>query len=250
MNQLSKSKCIECIKENEDSIIGVKVRLSASVCNDGKNEQEAFKRALDVTKTLGKALMVHHAISTVPIHVDRDNDDDQKLLGCPESLRAGDIYTHAYHSYIIKEGQVHPTFIEARKRGVLFDVGHGMGGFSWENAEICAKSEFWPDMISTDLHTFSCDGPAYDLTTVMSKFLHLGMPLSKIIEAVTITPAKTMNMNDQIGCLSVGMVADITLLQLNDCDINMEDCHSETRRLKKIFKPIQVWRAGENIQLK
>lgn len=219
----------------------MKVRLSASVCNDGQYEQEAFARALQVTGIVNKPLMVHHAISTVPTAV----DDDTLSLKCPGSLRPGDIYTHAYHSYIInKEEQIDSAFVNARKRGVLFDVGHGMGGFSWKNVEICAQSKFWPDMISTDLHTFSCDGPAYDLTTVMSKFLYLGMPLSKIIEAVTITPARAMKMEDRIGSLKAGMEADVTLLKIPDCDVQMEDCHNQTRNLKKIFKAVQVWKSG------
>ena len=146
------------------------------------------------------------------------------ILGCPGSLKNGDIYTHLHHSYIIKNGYVDKNFLYAREKGILMDVGHGLGNFSWANAEICAKEKFWPDTISTDLHTFSCfKGPAYDLPTVMSKFLHLGMPLHEIIKAVTITPAKVLKMENIIGSLEKNMIADVTLMKIVDEEREMED---------------------------
>lgn len=238
MNQLDLEECIECVKQYPDDIVGLKVRLSSSVCNEGKYEEEAYRRALAASESIKKPLMAHHAISTIP------TSSLSNKLGCPGSLRQGDVYTHAYHSYIIKNGSIDPAFLEARERGVLFDVGHGMGGFSWINAEICAKSGFWPDIISTDLHMFSCNGPAYNLTTVMSKFLYLGMPLSKIIRSVTVTPARVMGLENHIGSLKPGMEADLTMLQVLNGDIEMEDCHNDTRQLSKFFKAIVVWRGG------
>ncbi|XP_057315228.1 deacetylase Oant_2987-like [Hydractinia symbiolongicarpus] len=241
LNQVNVDQCVSCINTFPDDIIGIKVRLSESVCGDGKNELEAYKRALDVSKLTGKPLMTHHAFSSVPTHANHA----ENILGCPDSLNMGDIYTHMYHSYINKNREVNASFVAARNRGVLFDVGHGMGGFHWENAEICSKYNFWPDTISTDLHTLSCyDGPAYDLTTVMSKFLHLGMPLVKIIEAVTITPAKIMKMANVIGSLEEGKEADVTLLKISEKSYAMEDCHNNTREIKKRIKAIYVWKAG------
>ena len=101
-------------------------------------------------------------------------------MGCPADLQPGDIYTHTYHGH--RSSIINPDtrdiwgdVIDARSRGVLFDVGHGRGAFCWTVAEICAAKGFWPDMLGSDLHSENQEGPAYDLLTVMSKFWHLGM---------------------------------------------------------------------------
>lgn len=106
--------------------------------------------------------------------------DDSTELGCPRDLRPGDLYTHTFHPYrssIVDEETlaIYPDVTRAKERGVLFDVGHGQGSFGWTVADICARSNFYPDTISTDLHTGNHRGPVYDLPTVMSKFLHLGL---------------------------------------------------------------------------
>lgn len=110
---------------------------------------------------------------------------------------------------------------------MLFDVGHGQGSFGWTVAEICAQCNFYPDTISTDLHTGNHVGPAYDLPTVMSKFLHLGMPLTEVIRAVTSTPAKAIGWESKIGSLTPGKEADITVLKLMEDPIMLEDCQSQ-----------------------
>ena len=136
------------------------------------------------------------------------------------------------------------TFTMLDKRGVLFDVGHGAGSFSWTVAEICAKEGFWPDIISSDLLKESVDGPAYDLLTVMTKMLHVGMPLIDVIKAVTMTPAAAIGRSDVIGSLSSGHAADITVVRIEDVDIDLEDCNAQLRRIKQRFVPVAVWKDG------
>lgn len=174
---------------------------------------------------------------------------EQNSLSCPGSLRAGDIYTHCFHGFastIINPltGQVHSNVHDARKRGVLFDVGHGRGSFSWTVAEICAKESFWPDIISSDLHLECVDGPAYDLLTVMTKMLHVGMPLIGVIKAVTMTPAAAIGRRDVIGSLGVGCSADITVVRIEKFDLDLEDCHAHIRRIKQRFILVAVWKDG------
>lgn len=127
----------------------------------------------------------------------------------------------------------------------MFDIGHGFGSFSWTVAEICAKEQFWPDTISTDLHIKSLDGPAYDLPMVMSKLLNIGMPLVDVIRAVTITPASAIGWQDKIGSLSPGLVADVTVLKVEDIDTVIEDSQGQVRPAKKLLNPVAVWRGGE-----
>ncbi|XP_064598947.1 deacetylase Atu3266-like isoform X2 [Liolophura sinensis] len=237
--------CVRCIEENRDVLVGVKVRLSKEVTNKGQHEAEVFRRALEASSRAQVPLMTHHSSSSIPVQ--RSNSED---LGCPGSLRPGDIYTHTYHGFpssIIDPSSqaVWSDVWEARRRGVLFDVGHGQGSFSWPVAELAAKEGFWPDIISTDLHTGNFKGPAYDLPTVMTKFLAIGMPLEDVVRATTCTPAKAIGRAHDIGSLAIGHVADITALKLEDCDVALEDCHGQQRRVKRNLYPVSVWRAGK-----
>eukprot|EP00106_Octopus_bimaculoides_P023174 XP_014790616.1 PREDICTED: deacetylase EF_0837-like [Octopus bimaculoides] len=244
LNVVDVDGCVSCIRKNRDMVVGVKVRLSSTVADDGRNEEEIYRRALDASNQVAVPLMVHHTISSIPV-VGSDNK-----LSCPGDLRCGDIYTHTYHglpSTIIdeKSGNIHSTLWDARKRGVFFDVGHGEGSFTWTVAEICAQNGFWPDIISTDLHSGNTDGPAYDLVTVMSKFLHLGMSIADIVKAVTETPARAIQKSEDIGKLAIGREADVTVLRIEECDVTMEDSYGQQRRIRQRIIPVAVFRAGK-----
>ena len=150
--------------------MGVKVRLDRNISDNGKNEREVLRQAVLAARGASVPLMIHHTNSTVSL---------ETVL---QSLSPGDVYTHTL-SQFAGEGagivdrerrQVRQCVLQARQRGVIFDLGHGQGSFSWEIAEICAERGFWPDTISTDLHSGNVDGLARDLPWVMSKFLHLG----------------------------------------------------------------------------
>ena len=106
-------------------------------------------------------------------------------------------------------------------------MGHGAGSFSWTVAEICAREGFWPDIISSDLHVESVESPAYDLLTVMTKMLHVGMPLNDVIKAVTVTPAIAFRRGNAIGSLNVNHAADITVLHFEEFDMDLEDCNAQ-----------------------
>jgi dihydroorotase len=134
-------------------------------------------------------------------------------------LRPGDILTHMYghvrgrYPIVNEQGQVEPYVIAARKRGVLFDVGHGGGSFLFRQAVPAMKQGFHPDVISTDLHTGSMNGGMKDILNVMSKFLNLGMTLPDVIKANTSRAAAVIKRPD-LGTLSAGAEADIAVLNL------------------------------------
>eukprot|EP00040_Diaphanoeca_grandis_P044845 m.13798 g.13798 ORF g.13798 m.13798 type:complete len:453 (-) comp9866_c0_seq1:84-1442(-) len=243
MNQIVVQPAVDCIEANRDVICGVKIRLTACIANDGKNEKEAFARAQKVAEICKVPLMTHHSMSSVP------------LVDCPGALRKGDLYTHTYHGWDTtitdQKGLIlNEACLTARKNGVLFDVGHGGGAFNWTVAEAaCQKQGFFPDVISTDLHKVNVNGPAYDLPTVMTKFLHLGMTLPDIIKSVTSTSAAAISRSDTIGSLSVGVGADITVLSIDDVDVELEDVHRQTRNIKKRIRPVAVWRDGESFAI-
>jgi dihydroorotase len=140
-------------------------------------------------------------------------------------LRPGDIYTHMYLGrvpMIDKDGKVEPYLFEARKRGVIFDVGHGGGSFLFRQAVPAVKQGFVPDSISTDLHTGSMNGGMKDQVNIMSKFLNLGMTLADVILRSTWNPAKEIK-RQELGHLTVGAVADIAVLSLRKGNFGFTD---------------------------
>ena len=135
-----------------------------------------------------------------------------------DRLRPGDIYTHCYsglRSELLPDGRVNPVLFEARKRGVIFDVGHGGGSFFWNIAVPAIQQKFFPDSISTDLHFGSMNGGVRDLLNVMAKILHLGVPLDDVIQMATWNPARQIR-RPQLGHLDVGAEADIAVQRVDN----------------------------------
>src|SRR3954464_6144226 len=133
-----------------------------------------------------------------------------------KKLRSGDIYTHAFYApvpMLDENGRLLPYLFEARKRGVLFDVGHGGAAFEFRQAVPAVKQGFPPDSISTDVHAGSLNSGMKDQLNVMSKFLNMGMPLDDVIYRSTWNPARIIH-REQLGHLSVGAIADIAVLRV------------------------------------
>lgn len=132
-----------------------------------------------------------------------------------DKLRPGDIYTHCYsgHRDEVVDGKLNPAMVAGRKRGIIFDVGHGAGSFYWNVAVPAFDDKFYPDSISTDLHTGSMNAGMKDQVNVMSKILDLGVPLDEVIRMSTWNPAKEIK-RPRLGNLDVGAEADITVLGL------------------------------------
>ncbi|HEY1010228.1 MAG: amidohydrolase/deacetylase family metallohydrolase [Daejeonella sp.] len=151
-----------------------------------------------------------------------------------EHLRPGDIFTHTYsygpanrETVVDEDGKVKPFIFEAKKRGILFDVGHGGGAFSWRQAVPAVKQGFKPDVISTDLHAESMNAGMKDMSNVMSKFLNIGMTLQEVIQRSTQAPAKVIKRPD-LGNLSIGTEADIAVFSLQKGNFGFLD----VRRIK------------------
>jgi dihydroorotase len=159
-------------------------------------------------------------MADVPVMIDYGANRPERPLYdlLTKVLRPGDIYTHMYSG---ARGEQDPEtkgpakgLIEGRKRGVIFDVGHGSGSFRWSLAVPMVKAGFIPDSISTDLHISSMNTGMKDMTNVMSKMLALGMSLDDVILRSTWNPAKEIK-QEQYGNLSVGSVADVAVLRLD-----------------------------------
>lgn len=191
----------EMVKAHRDIIVGIK-----TAHYEGP-EWVAVERAVEAGKLAG-----------VPVMVDfgkfRPERPFQELV--LDKLRPGDIYTHFYLAdvpMLDEQGRVQPYLFAARKRGIIFDVGHGQGSFLFRQAVPAVRQGLVPDSISTDLHTGSMNAGMKDMLNVMSKFLIMGMRLEDVVLRSTWNPAREIRRED-LGHLSVGAPADLAVLRL------------------------------------
>src|SRR5580704_16934610 len=209
---LAARDCLEVVEANRDLIVGIKVRLGRTA--SGAAGIVPLDVAEQVADQTGLPMMVH---------IDEPPPSYEAVV---ERLRPGDVLTHCFRPFpnspINGKGEVKPALIEARKRGVLFDIGHGMGSFSWKTARAMIDNGFLPDTISSDVHALCIDGPAYDQVTTLSKFLALGMSLPDVIAASTVNAARALSRPD-LGSFKPGSVGDASILSLDDGAFPLED---------------------------
>lgn len=170
-------------------------------------------------------------LANVPVMVDFGEHDPPNSIESlfMEHLRPGDIFTHTFsygpkqrETIVDEDGKVKPFVFAAQKRGLIFDVGHGGGAFSWRQAIPAMKQGFKPDVISTDLHTQSMNGGMKDLANVMSKFINMGMSLEDAVARTTVNPARVIN-RPELGHLTPGAEADVAVLNLRKGDFGFLD---------------------------
>ena len=165
--------------------------------------------------------------ANIPVMVDFGANKPERPLAdlVTKKLRPGDIYTHMYSGLrgeLDKSGHVNPGMVEGRKRGVIFDVGHGGGSFLWRIAMPLMKDGFVPDSISTDLHIGSMNAGMKDMLNVMDKFLAMGLSLDSVVAQSTWHPAREIK-QDGLGHLSVGAIADVAVLRLEKGRFGLTD---------------------------
>jgi dihydroorotase len=194
--------CARVAMEHPDVIRGIKVRIGKRT--SGVNGIVCLQLAIEAAERAGLPVMCH---------IDEPPPTYAEVC---RTLRPGDVLTHCFRPYpnapCHADGRVRDAVLDARERGVLFDIAHGKGSFAWDTAEKMAKAGFWPDVISSDVHTLCIDGPAYDNLITMEKLLYLGMDLGEVVRAVTQTPAAWLRRPD-LGDLSVGSTGDATILR-------------------------------------
>jgi dihydroorotase len=173
-------------------------------------------------------------IANIPVMVDFGINHAERPLSelVTRKLRPGDIYTHLYsglRNEQVASGKVNPALWEARKRGVIFDVGHGGGSFLWRIAVPAVKEGFLPDSISTDLHIGSMNAGMKDMLNVMDKFLAMGMSLDDVILRSTWNPAREIK-REELGHLSPGAVADIAVFKREKGNFGFVDMYGARLR--------------------
>ena len=169
-------------------------------------------------------------------------------------LRPRDILTHCYSgapnlgggfTNIVQDGKLLPAALDAKKRGVVFDVGHGGGSFDYTVAEPAIAQGAPPDTISSDMHVFSGNSPGMPfLTWVMSKFLNMGFSLEQVIAMATINPARVIDRVPKLGTLAVGAPADVTVLELVEGPVEFVDTRNNKRSGKVSLRPVQTVASG------
>jgi dihydroorotase len=207
---------VEVANANRDIIVGIKVRVGARA--SGRSGSVPLDIALQVADEVGVPIMAH---------IDDPPPTYEEVI---ERLRPGDVLTHAFRPFpnspTTSQGTIKRTVLDARQRGVLFDIGHGKASFGFKTARTMLAHGFMPDTISSDVHALCINGPAFDLVTTMSKFLCLGMPLSDIVAATTVNAAYAIK-RPELGSLKPGSVGDATILSVVNGHFDYVDAISE-----------------------
>lgn len=230
-------RALATIEQHRDLILGVKVRLTRDTIVSAASGLRPLALAREAADAAGLPIMVH------PQEAWCDSIDDVLAL-----MRGGDILTHCFHGsshgILDERGRVRPAVLAAIERGVVFDVGHGAGSFSWGVAERALAQGAAPQTISSDLHSYNVNGPVFDLVTTAAKFLHLGMGLDDVLARVTAAPARAMGMAGRIGTLQAGAAGDAVVLDLEEGAFPLVDSHGEQRMAERRLAPKTVVRAG------
>jgi len=237
-DMLPVDRCVRKIEANRDRIIGVKVRIGGPATGDlGLG---ALELALEAAEQTGLPLMTH--IGGPP----------PSYAEVVSMLRPGDILTHCYrpdpNSALGPDGKVLKEVRDARERGVLFDIAHGMGAFGYASTEAALRDGFPPDLISSDVHVVAVEGPGFDLLHTMSKLYNCGIPLKDIIGMSTSRPALAVRRPD-LGHIAVGAEADITVLRDVPSNYVFADVQGVTRQGTRLLQPVACYLGGREMEV-
>ena len=222
-------------QSNRDLVLGIKARLSR--LQAGEQDMEALKRALEAAEILGTFVMIHIGDTKTPL---------EELAAL---LRPGDVITHCFtgrpHGVMDDAGRVFAGLREAQDRGVVFDIGHGQGSFSFDVTEKALSQGFYPGNISSDLHIYNIEGPVFDQLTTLSKFIYLGMSLEEVIRLSTESAARVMGKADRLGTLRVGAEGDVTLIRQEEGDCTLTDAANRTVQSRQRLTHVLTGKGGK-----
>lgn len=236
----SPAQAVARAREHADVVVGVKVRLGWQMV--GSDPEPALCQARKAAERLSLPLMVHVI------------DMRRPLPWLLSRLGSGDVVTHCFHGssdggLLDDAGRVHAEARAARERGVVFDVGHGIGSFTFRVARAALEQGFPPDVVSSDIHAYNVDGPVYDQATTLSKLLHLGLPLAEVVRSTTAAPAAAVGRSATLGSLAAGREADLTVLELARGERELVDADETVETAGEWLVPRLVVRAGTVLEL-
>jgi dihydroorotase len=223
--------CCKLIDLNRDLALGVKVRIDRNTTLNGEGSGvgvEPLRLARTAAERCGLPLMVHIGYGPPTV---------QEVL---PFLRPGDILTHCFTGGDMRILDAQGRLLDDAKRvwdqGVIMDVGHGGGSFAFEVGEALIAAGHKPDVISSDIHQHSINGPLFDLPTCLSKFLAIGMSLPEVIRAATVRPAEVLGLDNEIGTLKVGALADVALFTLEEGRFSLYDVFMQPREGRQLLR--------------
>jgi len=224
------------VRRHPDRIVGIK---TAHYRNRGFT---ALRRAVEAGRLAGVPVLADNSILTGSGRTTRE-----KLI---DILRPGDIHTHMYNDEQLEiagrgAGRLTEAAVEARRRGVLFDLGHGGGSFLWPVATRAMEQGFAPDTISTDLHPTSILLPRVSVPDCMSKLMVLGMTLEEAVRRATVNPARAIGRLPELGTLGEGRVADIAVLEMQSGRFALVDSRRVKRMASRRLECILTVLAGQ-----
>ena len=232
------------VAENADMVLGVKVRMSENVI--ARHGTEPLKRAIKACELSGVPAKIMCHIGGV--------SDPALMSQILDLLRPGDVLTHCYSgapnvagmgTNIVQDGKLLPAALAAKKRGVVFDIGHGGGSFDYTIAEAAIAQGCPPDTISSDIHVFSGNTPGMPyLPWVMSKLIGLGFTLPEVVSMATGAPARVISRIPKHGTLQVGAPADLSIMEIVDGPVSFVDTRNNTRQGKVYLRPAGTVVAG------
>jgi dihydroorotase len=221
--------------DNRPVTVGIKIHMGRTIT--GAPDMECLKRAVEAAEIAGLPLMAHFEDSYSPL------PDILKML------RKGDVYTHCFnsrtHNILDANGKIIPEALEARARGVLFDPAQGGSHLNFDVAEKCLQQNFPPDTISTDLTNTAVERRIFDLPTMVSKFMAIGVDIDKAVAMVTSNSARMFDFDSAIGTLRPGSEADISIFDLRDGKFEFEDSDGGKRTGRQMLVSKAVVRHGQ-----
>jgi dihydroorotase len=210
---------VETVERNRDLILGIKVRIDSNTTRGVGIEP--MKHARELADRVGLPLMTHIG------------DGPPSMEELVPYLRPGDILTHCFTGRNMgimgADRHVRKEIRELQEQGLILDIGHGMGAFSFDVAETMLAEGILPDAISTDIHQVAVQGPAFDMPTTMTKFLMMGMSLEDIILRTTVNPARAVKLGG-VGSLAIGQRADVALFRIEEGEYAYYDVFMNERR--------------------
>lgn len=229
--------CCKLIDLNRDLALGVKVRIDHNTTRG--TGIEPLRLGREAAERCGLPMMVHVGYGPPTI---------QEVL---PYLRPGDILTHCFTGGDMRIVDENGALLDDAKRiwdqGVIMDVGHGGGSFAFNVAEALIAQGHKPDVISSDIHQHSVNGPLFDLPTCLSKFLAIGMSLPDVIRAATVRPAEVLGLQDEIGTLRVGAPADVAIFTLEQGDFPLYDVFMQPRAGRQLLRNTSTWIDGREL---
>ena len=203
LRMLDLKECVRVARENADLVVGIKVRVGRGA--SGNAGIAPMDMALEVAEATGLPLMAH---------LDHPPPSRLEVMS---RLRPGDILTHCFRPFPNAPSQpgggVRPEVLAARARGVIFDIGHGAGSCGFATSRAMLAAGFKPDVISSDVHILSINGPAFDLLQTLAKFHALGMTLPEVVACGTSNAARAIRRPD-LGSLKPGSVGDASIFEV------------------------------------